>query len=129
MSATNSLRTPVGDLRVGRDDGSNFIAGTFDYLRVYNYTKSDHADRLIRCPNPRALYVLADYGFKASSSGLAEDRSRYENNLIAQNSPSNATTLCHNPAALRAINMFVDENNKQQVLLVSGSKYYLAEVA
>lgn len=130
MSATLNVRTPVGDLRVARDDGTNYFDGTFDYLRVLNGTaRSDHNDRLIRHPAPRAAYVLADYDMNVSAGLLAYDRSRYENHLIAQNTPTEIATLCHNPAPMRALSMSVDtETNRKQLLVAAGGLYYLAMV-
>lgn len=127
MSATLNLRTPAGDLRVGRDDGSNYYDGTFCYLRTYSVARSNHADRLVRMPCPRAEYVLADYDFNESSGGLAYDRSKYENNLIAQNTPTEIATLCHSAAPIRGLGMTVDENHRKQLLVMAGGKYYLAD--
>ena len=127
MSATLSVRAPVGDLRLARDDASNYYDGTIDYLRVLSYTKADHNDRLVRLPNPRSSYVLADYDFKKTGT-LVYDRSRYENTLIALNTPTETATLCHNPAPVRALSLGVDENNRKQLLRVAGGKYYLATV-
>jgi len=126
MSATLDMRTPVGDLRVARDDSTNYYDGTVDYLRVLSRVKADHADRLVRLPNPRARSVLADYDFNESADGLVYDRSRYENHLITSASPTEVTTLCHNPAPVRALGMNVDKDGRKQLLVAAGGKYYLA---
>lgn len=127
MSATLDVLTPVGDLRLGRDDGANYFNGTLDYVRVLSMVKSDHADRLVRHPNPRAEYVLADYDFKQTNA-LVYDRSRNENHLTVQNAPSEIASLCHDPAPIRALSMGVDEDNRKQLLIASGGLYYLATV-
>lgn len=124
MSATLNCRTPVGDLRVGRDDGTAYMDGTFDYLRALSIVKSNHNDRLVRLPCPRAEYVLADYDFQESAANLAYDRSRYEAHLIAQNTPAEIATLCHNPAPVRVVSMMPDENDRKSLLVVAGGKYY-----
>lgn len=128
MSATNLLRAPVGDLRVARDNGANYYDGTVDYLRLLSYTKSNHADRLIRHPSPRAEYVLADYDFNVSAGGLTYDRSRYENHLLATNvaAGDEVTSLCHGPDPIRALSMGVEQNNRKQLLVCAGGSYYLA---
>lgn len=128
MSATLNVRTPVGDLRVARDDGTNYFDGTVDYLRVFSVTKANHNDRLIRSPNPRASYCLADYDFNESSGNLVYDRSRYEAHLITQNTPTEVTSLCHNPAPVRGMSMTVDPTtNRKQLLVMAGGLYYLAD--
>lgn len=127
MSATLDVRTPVGDLRIGRDDGSNYFDGTIDYVRVLSIVKADHSDRLVRLPNPRAQHVLADYDFSVTGT-LVYDRSRYENALIASNTPGSTTSLCHRPAPVRGISMLTDKNFKRQLAIVSGGSYYTAAV-
>jgi hypothetical protein len=126
MSATLNVRTPVGELRVARDDGANYFDGTACYLNVLSVTKDDHADRLIRMPNPRAEYVLACYDFNESAGGLVYDRSRYENHLVTANTPTEIAVLCHNPAPVRGLSMTADENNKKQLLVMAGGSYYIA---
>lgn len=128
MSATNSLRTPVGDLRVARSGGSDFFDGSVDYVRLCSKAKANHNDRLLRSPCPRAADVLADYDFQLVNT-MVRDRSRYENHLVTANTPVDATSLCHNPAFMRVIGMGVDENNRRQLLLVEAGCYYLATVA
>lgn len=129
MSATLNVRTPVGDLRVARDDGTNYFDGTIDYLRVFSIVKSNHNDRLVRHPAPRASYVLADYDFKKSAAALVYDRSRYENHLIAAATPTEIATLCHNPAPIRGLSQSVDTTaNRKQLLAMAGGLYYLADL-
>lgn len=129
MSATLNVRTPVGDLRISRDDGTNYFDGTFDYLNVLSIVKSSHNDRLIRLPNPRAKHVIASYDFNISGGTLVYDRSRYENHLIAQNTPTEIATLCHNPAPIRALSQGVDTAaNRKQLLACAGGSYYLADL-
>ena len=128
LHATRNVRTPVGDLRVARDDGANYYDGTVDYLRVLSTVKANHADRLVRLSNPRSAHVLADYDMNMTGT-LVYDRSRYGNHLIATNitAAEEVTSLCHNPAPIRAISMGVDEATKRKQLLVcAGGNYYLA---
>ena len=127
MSATLDVRTPVGDLRIARDDATNYYDGTVDYLRVLNgIVRADHNDRLIRLANPRAKHVFADYDFNESAGGLVYDRSRYGNHLITQNTPTEVTSLCHNPAPVRALSMFADVDGRKQVLMVAGGQHFIA---
>lgn len=128
MDATKHLRTPVGDLRIGNDDSGNFLDGTIDHVRVFDgLVRSNHKDRLLRYPTPRARHVLADYDMNATGT-LVYDRSRYENHLIVQNAPSEVTPLCHNPSIVRAISMHADENSRKQLLVAAGGKYYIGGV-
>ena len=128
MHATRSVRTPVGDLRVARDDAANYYDGNVDYLRLFSTVKSNHNDRLVRTPNPRAAHVLADYDFNATGT-LVYDRSRYENHLIMVNTPTEVTTLCHNPAPVRALSMGVNtKTNRKELLMIAGGQYFIAEV-
>lgn len=127
MSATLNLRTPVGDLRVARDDGTAYLDGTFDTLNVLSIAKTHHRDRLVRLPNPRSEYVLCAMDFNESAGNLVYDRSRYENHLITQNTPTEVASLCHNPAAVRALSMSADENSRKQLLALAGGKHYLAD--
>lgn len=129
ISSSLNVRTPAGDLRVARDDGTNYMDGTVDYVRLFSIVKSDHKDRLLRLAGPRAAHVLADYDFNESSGGLVYDRSRYEAHLITQNSPTEVATLCHNPASIRALSMMADENQRKQLLaVVGGGRYYIGGV-
>ena len=127
ISATLNVRTPVGDLRVARDDGTNYYDGTVCYVRLFSIVRANHNDRLVRLPNPRAEYVLCDLDFKQSAGGLVYDRSRYENHLIAQNTPSEIATLCHNPAPIRAVSMTRNvQTNRKEILVCAGGKYFIA---
>ena len=131
LHATRSVRSPVGDLRVARDDAANYYDGTVDYLRVLGgVVRTHHRDRLVRLANPRAKHVLADYDFNVSAGALVYDRSRYENHLICTNvaAGDEVTSICHNPAPVRALSMFADQNGKKQLLMVAGGQYYLASV-
>lgn len=129
MSATLAVRTPVGDLRIARDDGTNYLNGTFDRLDLYSIVKSNHNDRLVRNPAPRASYCLASYDMDIKSGPLVYDRSRYQNHLIAQNTPTEIASLSHNPAPIRAISQSVDAStNRKQLLVAAGGSYYLADL-
>jgi hypothetical protein len=129
MSATLNVRTPVGDLRVARDDGTNYFGGVFDYLRAYTVTKANHNDRLVRNPCPRASYCVADYDFALSTGLLVHDRSRYENHLIAVNTPVAATSLCFNPAPVRGLSQTRDAvTNRGSLLVMSGGSYNIADL-
>lgn len=128
MSSTLSVRTPVGDLRIARDDGTNYFDGTIDHLRLFSIVKTDHKDRLIRHPNPRAEYVLADYDLKKFGT-LIYDRSRYENTLVASNTPTEIASLCHNPAPIRGISMSNNTTtNRKELLVLAGGSYYIAGI-
>lgn len=129
MSSTLSVRTPVGDLRVARDDSTNYFGGTFDKLDVFSIVKSDHADRLVRFAAPRAEYCLASYDFDISAGLLCYDRSRYENHLIASNTPVETTSLCVNPAPIRGLSQTVDAVTKRkQLLALAGGAMYVADL-
>lgn len=128
MSAANDVRTPVGEIRIGRGASSGLLQGAIDYVRLFDYAKTHHRDRLVRTPDPRAPYVLADYDGRIAD-GMIYDRSRYENHLVTTGSPSSVTSLCVNPAPIRAISMSVDENSRKQLLVAAGGQFYLATVA
>lgn len=129
MVSTLLTRAPAGDLRVARDDGTNYYDGTMCYLRAFSLTRSDHNDRLIRHPAPRASYVLADYDLAIETGPLCYDRSRYENHLIAQNTPTEVATLCHNAAAIRGVSQSVDAaTNRRQLLVMANGLYYIADL-
>ncbi len=133
MSATLSVRTPVGALRVGADDSlANFLDGTICYLNVLSTVKADHNDRLLRIVYPRAKNVLACYDFKRSgvaSSIMVYDRSRYANHMELGNVPTEVAALCHNPAPIRALSMFVDPvTNRKQLLVAVGGNYFLCDI-
>lgn len=128
MSASLILRAPVGDLRVARDDGSNYFGGTFDHLRVYTgFARSSHNDRLVRNPAPRAPYVLADYDFKKSAADLVYDRSRYENHLICNNTPVETASLCWGAGHIRALAMSANAaTGRKEIALSTGKLVYVA---
>ena len=129
MSATLLGRTPVGDLRVMQDDGSNFGGGVFDKLDVFSIVKTDHNDRLVRLAAPRAGHVLASYDMNLEAGPLVYDRSRYGNHLIAANTPVEATSLCWNPAPVRGLSMMNDPSvNRKTLLVMAGGANYVANV-
>jgi len=127
MTATTSLKTPVGDLRVARSGGADYFDGDVDYVRLFSIVKTDHNDRLVRLPNPRARHVLMDMDFNETAGGMVQDRSRYENHLVTANSPTEGTSLCHTPAFVRALSMGQDENNKLQLFMAAGGQFFLAD--
>lgn len=122
-------KSPGGDINVARHNGGGHFAGSVCYLRLLTYAKTHHKDHLLRLPNPRATYVAADYDFLKASSDLVYDRSKYGNHLVAQNAPTNAAPLAHNPATVRGLGMSADEDNNKQLLMVAGGQYFLAKVA
>jgi hypothetical protein len=128
ISATLDVRAPVGELRVANDETGNFYDGTICKFDLFSIVKSHHKDRLVRCQSPRASYVRASYDFNVSAGLLAYDRSRYEAHLIAANTPTEITTLCHNPAPIRGLSMTPDAATKRKSLLVmAGGSYYVCD--
>lgn len=123
MSATLSTVTPVGDLRIARDDGTNYYDGKVDYLRGFAVVRSNHADRLVRFADPKCEYCLFNYGGPASGTTVL-DSSRWENHGEAFNTPTVATTLCHNPAPIRAISAYTNHSRQKRVLVQAGSALY-----
>lgn len=117
MSATLSTRTPVGNLRIARDDTTNYYDGKIDYLRGFAIARANHADRRVRFSDPKAEYVLFDYDFNASANAIVYDQSRFENNGEAFNTPTEVTSLCHNPAPIRAIHAYTDFDRRKRVFI------------
>ena len=124
MSATLATRAPVGDLRIARNGGSDYFDGTIDYLRGYGMVRANHADRLLRNPDPCASYVLFDYDFNADST-VVLDRSVYENHGIAVNTPTEVASLCHNYAPIRAMRLYVDHQNQKYLAVQAAGSIYL----
>lgn len=120
MVATLLTRAPVGDLRFARNDGTDYYDGKWDYLRGRAIVRADHNDRLVRFPDPKAETVLFDYGGPASGTTVI-DNSRWENHGEAFNTPTVATTLCHNPAPVRAISAYTNHSRQKRVLIQTGS--------
>lgn len=128
MSATNTLRPPVGALLIGYD-GTNLYDGEIDYLRGFALVKADHNDALIRFGNPRADFVMFDYDFNADANGVVFDRSLHENHGEAQNTPTEATSLCHNPSPIRAIAAGTTWTGYKRVLVIAGAIPYIVPVS
>lgn len=128
MSATLSTRTPVGDLRIARNGGSDYLDGTIDYVRGFGKVKADHNDRLVRCVDPCASYCLFDYDGNVDANAVYYDRSVYENHGTATNSPTEIATLCHNPAPVRALAMFTSETNQKYIYVEAGGAAYMVPV-
>lgn len=114
------LQTPVGNLMIGGVGVVNPHDGKIDYIRVFSIVKANHNDRLVRFPDPRAEYVMADYGFTMSGTTVY-DNSRFENHGIAVNTPTPATALCHNSAPVRAISAYTNYSRQKRVLIQAGS--------
>lgn len=127
MSATLATRAPVGNFIIA-GDGTNFYDGKIDKLDLLSVVKSDHNDRLLRLPNPRSPHVLCSMDFNESAAALVYDRSRYENHLVSTNTPTETTSLSHNPAFVRGLSMMSDENQRKQLLMIHGGNYSLAAV-
>lgn len=129
MSATNLLRAPVGDLRIGRGASTDYLDGTIDYLRLFDIVRGSTGDGHMRFPDPYLCrYVLADYSMEADSDDIVWDRSRYENHGVAQNSPSSVTALSVQTSPVHLIHDWVDENETQRVAVFAGGRCYLEDV-
>lgn len=128
MSATLSTRTPSGDLRIARNGGTNYLGGTIDYIRAFGRVKSDHNDRLVRCVDPCASYVLMDYDFNLDSNSVVYDLSTYENHGTATNGPSETTSLCHPHAPIRGLAMYTDHAGQRYIYAEAGGAVYLCAV-
>lgn len=128
MSATLLLRTPTGALYIGYD-GTNFYDGEIDYLRAFSLVRSNHNDRLLRFADPTASFVVCDYDFNADASGVVFDRSSFENHGEAQNTPTEATSLCHAPSPIRALGAATTFGGGKRVLVVAGAIPYIVPVS
>jgi hypothetical protein len=123
MSATLATRAPVGDLRIARNGGTDYFDGKIDYVRGFAIVRANHADRLLRFVDPKAEYVLFNYGGPASGTTVL-DESRWENHGEAFNTPAVATTLCHNPAPVRAIHAYTNYDRAKRVFAQAGSALF-----
>lgn len=128
MSATLSTRTPVGDLRIARNGGTTYLGGTIDYIRAFGKVKADHNDRLVRCVDPCASYVLCDYDGNLDANNVYYDRSTYENHGTATNGPTETTSLCRAHAPIRALSMFTDHAGQKNIYAEAGGAAYLIPV-
>ena len=131
MSATNLLRAPVGDIHLGADaTPGTYLDGVIDYIRLFDVARSNHNDRLVRFPDPRAGYVLADYDMNITSNGIVKDRSRYENHLLGASGavPTDATALCHQSAPVNGITYYVDNDSKKYALVIAGGQAFHVEM-
>lgn len=127
MSATLAVRTPVGALRFARDNSTNYFGGKLDYLTVETIVEANHNDRLLRCPDPRAAHVKADYDWSGTAPVLY-DRSSYGNHGTVTNTPVAAATLCHNPSVWRGISAYRDASNRKRIFGVAGASAYVIAV-
>ena len=123
MVATLLTRAPVGDLRIARDDGANYYDGKIDHVRGFAIPRADHADRLVRFPDPTCEYCLFDYGMPASGTTVL-DNSRWGNHGENFATPTVATTLCHNPAPVRAISAYTNHSRQKRVFVQAGSALF-----
>ena len=78
MSATNSLRTPVGLVAVGRvTGGGSAFDGTIDSIDLFNRVLPHNRDRLLRWPDPYAdRTCLMTLDMNDTANGIITDRSR-----------------------------------------------------
>jgi len=123
MVATLLTRAPVGDLRFARNDGTDYYDGDIDYIRGFAVARSNHNDRLVRFADPKCEYCLFDYGGPASGTQIT-DNSRWGNDGELLNTPAVSSTLCHNPAPVRAISAYTNHNRQKRVLIQAGSALY-----
>ncbi len=120
MSATLNLRTPVGDLRVMRGASTDYLAGDFDYVRVFDVARTDHADRLIRYPNPRARSVRANYMCRSDKTTRILDLSRFENHLTITGTIASATSMLHNGTSCQGVHAYLTRDGNRRILVPGG---------
>ena len=126
MSATNALRTPVGDFHIGRATGSTLFNGTVDSLDLFNRVLSHNRDRLLRWPDPMAdRTCLMSMDMNDTTDGFIKDRSRYRNHMREQGSPSEVTALAHNHAPVWAIQSFRASSGGSLVYVEAGGLPYV----
>lgn len=122
-----AMYDPAVSMQFGTLNGSNYFTGTIDYFRGFSICRSHHKDGFIRWPDPWCSYCLWDYDMKQSSSTIT-DRSRWGNNGLANNSPTDATTLALQTAPVQAMVPYVTQGGTQRLLAVMGGGYYDQEI-
>lgn len=131
MHATNALIDTAGVGRIGRD-GAEYFDGKMDYLRLFSIVKTDHNDRLVRFPDPKVDYCLADYDFLSVAFGsmdaLVKDSSRYVNHAAINGTPSAATSLCHSNTHLQLVHEYQTRGRTRKALVISGGIPYDMEL-
>lgn len=123
-----AMYDPSVEMHIGSFNGANNPwTGTIDYFRGFNVCRSGHKDGFMRWPDPWCSYCLWDYDFKQTSSKIT-DRSRWGNNGLAVNTPTDATTLALQTAPVQAIVPYVIRGGTQRLFVMMGGGVYDQEI-
>ena len=128
MDATNLLRSPVGEVRLGRDSSTNYFDGQLDILRSFGIARADYLDGLLRFADPRAGYVLSDYDFKVTADDIIVDRSRFQNHGETSASPTSTTALGFQTSQGELIHGYTTRSGEKRILYVAGGLVHDVDV-
>lgn len=127
MSATKSLRAPVGATEYARD-GTNFYDGTIDSIDVFRRVVPTNVDRMLRWPDPSLdPSCVLSVDFNATTDGIVKDLSRFRNHGRAQNSPSEVTALAYHFAPAWNLTPY-RSRDRQRLLVHAGALGHIVEV-
>jgi hypothetical protein len=65
-----------------------------------------------------------DLDINITSDGLVKDRSPFGNTMSAQNTPTEADSLCHQTAPVQAISAYRDVDDPRKMLVIAGGQVY-----
>lgn len=129
---SGTLKVNTADaFAIGRANGAGtFHLGTIDYIRLFNYTKTNMDDTYCRLLNSYARGVLADYVIEKDANSDIPDRSPFGiTGTVNGTLATTATTLAVNPAPIQLIQSNLTRQNARQLVVVAGGRQYEADIS
>lgn len=118
-------KVPSVAMYVGRDNTGNYFDGKGDYLRAFNFAKTEHVDWLTRYLDPRADHVLWDVPIQKDANELVEERSRFENRGLCVNTPTlTSSTLSHQSSPCHGVRQYRDKDDARKTFIAVGGRLF-----
>ncbi len=128
VSATLLGRAPTAAVQVAGHNGANYFDGDIDHLTLLQTTMADNAEGFLRLSDPMADDVLAHYTMEQSANAHVTDHSRYGNTALAVNTPTTATALAVQDAAVQGVGTLTTLTGQKRAIVHSGGRVYAVDL-
>lgn len=127
MNATNALAS--GAYSAFTSNGSNWMDGGIDNLRIWKIARATHADAYCRLLNPRNQKVMFCWVFNDSTAHDVLDQGPYGAHATTAGSPTWARSpIALNPAPVQALGHSERKNGRRDLVAMVRGSMYAAEI-